>query len=123
VTKPPARASDQRLWMRILIGVGFALGAAAAVLAYEWIHPLGPMDSRERRKPMIIPQDKPHLTSAVRKAEIEFDAGKRLREIRSKPADLTANIEIKRDEYERSEFYEAWEAAFRRGDLGQRSET
>jgi hypothetical protein len=32
VTKPPARALDQRLWMRILIGVGFALGAAAAVL-------------------------------------------------------------------------------------------
>jgi hypothetical protein len=31
--------SDQRLWTRMLIGVGFALGAVAAVLAYDWIHP------------------------------------------------------------------------------------
>jgi hypothetical protein len=65
--------------------VGFALGAAAAVLAYDWLHPLGPMDSRERRKPMMIPQDKPHLTSAVRKAEIEFDAGKKFREYGANP--------------------------------------
>jgi hypothetical protein len=76
--------SDQRLWMRILIGVGFALGAAAAVLAYDWLHPLGPMDSQERRKP-TIPQHKPHLTSAVRKAEIEFDARKTPREYGANP--------------------------------------
>jgi hypothetical protein len=30
---------DQRLWMRMLIGIGFALGAVAALLAYDWLHP------------------------------------------------------------------------------------
>jgi hypothetical protein len=38
MTKPTAGALDQRLWMRILIRVGFVLGAAAAVLAYDWLH-------------------------------------------------------------------------------------
>jgi len=72
---------------------------------------------------MMIPQDKPHLTSAVRAAEIGFDAGKRRRQYGAKPADLLSNIEIERGEYERSEFYDAWEAAFRRGYLGQQPET
>jgi hypothetical protein len=64
---------------------GLRVGRRRRRVAYDWLHPLGPTD-REKRNPVLIPKDKPHLTSAVRKAEIEFDAG----------ADLTANFEIER---------------------------
>ena len=42
MTKPTTGIADERLWVmarRLHIGLGFALGAVAAVLAYDWPHP------------------------------------------------------------------------------------
>jgi hypothetical protein len=42
VTKPTIGIADERLWVmarRLLIVLDFALGAVAAVLAYDWLQP------------------------------------------------------------------------------------